>query len=227
MNNTAATNRDLTPYQDFYSDLEPLKATKPNLSRYKVIGAICEVYIPQELRAKGLKLAARTETGRLLAVLGSNTYLVYIPKRHSVIQTSILKIYKVPKLGFSYYPDLEQDSRSLEGEDKQDNLGTDIEADQADDLDAIPSSQLPTLEPGNRQQAVAIPPSSLFPSPPSLDIPRPPQTLAPATTPLQQPPASYQEPRNIEDPMDVDIVHFLNNSARESVIIVNNTTKDP
>lgn len=94
VNCTAATNRDFTPYQDLLDDLEPAKTHKPLLKRYKVIGAHCEVLVAQEKQRKAYKLAPRTEAGRLLAVIGSNTYLVYISQRHAVYKTSILKIFE-------------------------------------------------------------------------------------------------------------------------------------
>jgi hypothetical protein len=94
INSTALTNRDLTAYQELHDGLEPSKTHKPLLKRYKVIGARCEVFLPEEKRSKGYKLAPRTETGYLLAVLGNNTYQVYIPKRHTVLKTSIVKIYE-------------------------------------------------------------------------------------------------------------------------------------
>ena len=121
VNSTAATNRDLTPYQDLYNDLDPTKNHKPDLKKYKVIGAPCEAFIPQERRSKGHKLEARTETGRLLAVLGPNVYLVYIPTRHVVYKTSILKLYEdqIPKL--QLIPTIRQDNKVLEGENARDN----------------------------------------------------------------------------------------------------------
>jgi hypothetical protein len=74
INSTALTNRDLIAYQELYDGLEPSKTYKPLLKRYRVIGACCEVFLPEEKRPKGYKLAPRTETGYLLVVLGNNTY---------------------------------------------------------------------------------------------------------------------------------------------------------
>jgi hypothetical protein len=94
INNTAQTNRDYTPYQALFDELEPNKSHKPSLQHYKEIGSYCEVLIPTEKRIVSEKLLPRTESGRLLAVLGYNTYLVYIPTRHTILKTSIIKIYE-------------------------------------------------------------------------------------------------------------------------------------
>jgi hypothetical protein len=94
INSTTLTNRDLTAYQELHDGLEPSKTYKPLLKRYKVIGARYKVFLPKEKRPKGYKLAPRTKTGYLLVVLGNNIFQVYIPKRYTVLKTSILKIYK-------------------------------------------------------------------------------------------------------------------------------------
>jgi hypothetical protein len=94
INSTTLTNRDLTAYQELHDKLEPSKTHKPLLKRYRVIGACCEVFLPKEKHLKGYKLAPRIEIGYLLVVLGNNTYQVYIPKRHTVLKTSIIKIYE-------------------------------------------------------------------------------------------------------------------------------------
>ncbi|KAK2070916.1 hypothetical protein P8C59_005377 [Phyllachora maydis] len=59
--------------------------------RYRAIGAKGEAIIPLEKRSKSLKFTSRTEECKLLAVLGSKTYLVYIPSRRAVLKTSIVK----------------------------------------------------------------------------------------------------------------------------------------
>ncbi|KAK2072729.1 hypothetical protein P8C59_007066 [Phyllachora maydis] len=59
--------------------------------RYRAIGARGEAIIPLEKRSKSLKFTSRTEECKLLAVLGSKTYLVYIPSRRAVLKTSIVK----------------------------------------------------------------------------------------------------------------------------------------
>ncbi|KAK2073291.1 hypothetical protein P8C59_007580 [Phyllachora maydis] len=59
--------------------------------RYRAIGAKGEAIIPLEKRSKSLKFTSRTEECKLLAVLGSKTYLVYIPSRRAVLKTSTIK----------------------------------------------------------------------------------------------------------------------------------------
>ncbi|KAK2070003.1 hypothetical protein P8C59_004541 [Phyllachora maydis] len=59
--------------------------------RYRAIGAKGEAIIPLEKRSKSLKFTSRTEEYKLLAVLGSKTYLVYIPSRRAVLKTSTFK----------------------------------------------------------------------------------------------------------------------------------------
>ncbi|KAK2074168.1 hypothetical protein P8C59_008395 [Phyllachora maydis] len=62
--------------------------------RYRAIGAKGEAIIPLEKRSKSLKFTSRTEECKLLAVLGSKTYLVYIPSRRAVLKTSTVKFIK-------------------------------------------------------------------------------------------------------------------------------------
>ncbi|KAK2070795.1 hypothetical protein P8C59_005264 [Phyllachora maydis] len=59
--------------------------------RYRAIGGKGEAIIPLEKRSKSFKFTSRTEECKLLAVLGSKTYLVYIPSRRAVLQTSTVK----------------------------------------------------------------------------------------------------------------------------------------
>ncbi|KAK2068031.1 hypothetical protein P8C59_002703 [Phyllachora maydis] len=59
--------------------------------RYRAIGAKGEAIIPLEKRSESLKFTSRTEECKLLAVLGSKTYLVYIPSRRAVFKTSTVK----------------------------------------------------------------------------------------------------------------------------------------
>ncbi|KAK2069720.1 hypothetical protein P8C59_004274 [Phyllachora maydis] len=58
---------------------------------YRAIGARGEAIIPLERRSKSLKFTSRTEECKLLVVLGSKTYLVYIPSRRAVLKTSTVK----------------------------------------------------------------------------------------------------------------------------------------
>lgn len=92
VNKTAITNKEYTPFQLLFDELEPEKTHLPDLSHYKVIGSACEVLIPHENRPKSQKLLPRTESARLLAVLGTKIYLVYIPSRRVVQKTSFIKI---------------------------------------------------------------------------------------------------------------------------------------
>src|SRR6266566_4112385 len=95
INCIAVTNRDLTPYQLFYDELEPaITPYKPDLKTYRAIRSYCEVLIPLEKRPKAYKVKARTEPGRFLAVLGSKTYLIYMPTRNTVIKTPFIKLYE-------------------------------------------------------------------------------------------------------------------------------------
>ncbi|KAK2075430.1 hypothetical protein P8C59_009559 [Phyllachora maydis] len=59
--------------------------------RYRAIGARGEAIIPLEKQSKSLKFTSRTEECKLLAVLGSKTYLVYILSRRVVLKTSTIK----------------------------------------------------------------------------------------------------------------------------------------
>ncbi|KAK2071302.1 hypothetical protein P8C59_005738 [Phyllachora maydis] len=70
VNSTAITNKETTPFQALFDELEP------------------------EKRSKSLKFTSRTEECKLLAVLGSKTYLVYILSRRAVLKTSTVKFIK-------------------------------------------------------------------------------------------------------------------------------------
>ncbi|KAK2075500.1 hypothetical protein P8C59_009622 [Phyllachora maydis] len=91
VNSTAITNKETTPFQALFDELEPGILHIPNLERYRAIGAKGEAIIPLENRSKSLKFTSRTEECKLLAVLGSKTYLVYIPSRRAVLKTSTVK----------------------------------------------------------------------------------------------------------------------------------------
>ncbi|KAK2068646.1 hypothetical protein P8C59_003276 [Phyllachora maydis] len=90
-NSIAVTNKETTPFQALFDELEPGIPYIPNLERYRAIGAKGEAIIPLEKRSKSLKFTSRTEECKLLAVLGSKTYLVYIPSRRAVLKTSTVK----------------------------------------------------------------------------------------------------------------------------------------
>ncbi|KAK2066746.1 hypothetical protein P8C59_000535 [Phyllachora maydis] len=91
VNSTAITNKETTPFQALFDKLEPGIPHIPNLERYRAIGAKEEAIIPLEKRSKLLKFTSRMEECKLLAVLGSKTYLVYIPSRRAVLKTSTVK----------------------------------------------------------------------------------------------------------------------------------------
>ncbi|KAK2066753.1 hypothetical protein P8C59_000542 [Phyllachora maydis] len=91
VNSTAITNKETTPFQALFDELEPGIPHIPNLERYRAIGARGEAIIPLEKQSKSLKFTSRTEEYKLLAVLGSKTYLVYIPSRRAVLKTSTVK----------------------------------------------------------------------------------------------------------------------------------------
>ncbi|KAK2067214.1 hypothetical protein P8C59_000973 [Phyllachora maydis] len=91
VNSTAITNKETTPFQALFDELEPSIPHIPNLERYRAIGARGEAIIPLEKRSKSLKFTSRTEECKLLVVLGSKTYLVYIPSRRAVLKTSTVK----------------------------------------------------------------------------------------------------------------------------------------
>ncbi|KAK2068647.1 hypothetical protein P8C59_003277 [Phyllachora maydis] len=74
-NNIAITNKETTPFQVLFNELEPGIPYIPNLERYRAIDARGEAIIPLEKRSKSLKFTSRTEEYKLLAVLGSKTYL--------------------------------------------------------------------------------------------------------------------------------------------------------
>ncbi|KAK2069085.1 hypothetical protein P8C59_003692 [Phyllachora maydis] len=91
VNSIAITNKETTPFQALFDKLEPGIPYIPNLERYRVIGARGEAIIPLEKRSKSLKFTSKTEECKLLAELGSKTYLVYIPSRRAVLKTSTVK----------------------------------------------------------------------------------------------------------------------------------------
>ncbi|KAH8843614.1 hypothetical protein MCOR01_011808 [Pyricularia oryzae] len=164
VNRTAVTNRELTPYEEFYSEFQPGLPHRPNLGHYRVIGTVCQAIIPLEKRQKSNKLAPRTETVRLLAHLSNSTALVYAPARRAVYKTSTVKILEgipaenlaIPgetlQISEGENPDLEGDSNS-EPED---------EIYSAKILDPVDNNPLPP--------AVTVPPWPVQPTvrPPEL-----------------------------------------------------------
>ncbi len=168
INCTAITNRDLTPYQFFYDELESVIAPyKPDLKVYRAIGSYCEVFIPSEKQLKVYKVKARTEPGRLLAVLGSKTYLVYMLTRNIVIKTPFIKLYE-----FKNPLTLEEISKLIEIRPLndiaiiEDSTGEEVSLD-LPEIDDIGSSESITLE------APRPPELSELPAPGSFRPPEP------------------------------------------------------
>ncbi|KAK2068600.1 hypothetical protein P8C59_003232 [Phyllachora maydis] len=67
VNSTAITNKETTPFQALFDELEPSIPYIPKLERYRAIGAKGEAIIPLEKRSKLLKSTFRTEECKLLA----------------------------------------------------------------------------------------------------------------------------------------------------------------
>ncbi|KAK2067486.1 hypothetical protein P8C59_001224 [Phyllachora maydis] len=67
VNSTVITNKETTPFQVLFDELEPGILHIPNLERYRAIGARGEAIIPLEKRSKSLKFTSRTEECKLLA----------------------------------------------------------------------------------------------------------------------------------------------------------------
>ena len=73
-------------------NLSPGSNNVPNLGRYKVIGAPCDILIPFKKRSKSRKLAFKIKAGRLLAVLSLKTFLVWIPAKKIVVKIAFIKL---------------------------------------------------------------------------------------------------------------------------------------
>ena len=92
INNTAVTNKALTPYQALMDSLNPGQNNMPNLGRYRIIGALYEVLIPSEKRRKAHKLAPKTEPGRFLVILSLKTFLIWVPAKRIVVKTPFIQL---------------------------------------------------------------------------------------------------------------------------------------
>ena len=92
INNTAIINKALTPYQALMDSLNPGQNNVPNLGRYKIIRAPCEVLIPSKKRRKAHKLAPKTEPGRLLTVLSLKTFLIWVPVKKIMVKTLFIQL---------------------------------------------------------------------------------------------------------------------------------------
>ncbi len=99
INCIAVTNRNLIFYQLFYNELKSAIAFhRSDLKTYKTIGSYCEVFILLKKRSKAYKVKAKIELGRLLTILGSKTYLVYMFIRNTVTKTPFIKLYEPKNL---------------------------------------------------------------------------------------------------------------------------------
>ena len=95
VNCIAVTNRDLTLYQLLQDKLKPaITPYIPLLKCYKVISSRCLVTILHKQRVKAYKLAEKAKLGHIIVTLNTKTYLVYIPKKHAIQQTAIIKLLK-------------------------------------------------------------------------------------------------------------------------------------
>ena len=90
INNTAVTNKALTPYQALINNLNPGQNNIPNLGRYRIIKVPCEVLIPSEKRRKAYKLALKTEPRRFLTILSLKTFLIWVPIKRIVVKTPFI-----------------------------------------------------------------------------------------------------------------------------------------
>ena len=72
--------------------LNPGQNNVPNLGRYRIIRAPCEVLIPSEKRRKAHKLALKTEPGRLLVILNLKTFLIWVPVKRIVVKTPFIQL---------------------------------------------------------------------------------------------------------------------------------------
>ncbi|KAK2069824.1 hypothetical protein P8C59_004371 [Phyllachora maydis] len=151
--------------------------------RYRAIGARGEAIIPLEKRSKSLKFTSRTEECKLLAVLGSKTYLVYIPSRRAVLKTSTVKFIEDNTV-------LSQptDNTALEGE----LVDLDLDLEGAISLDP---SNLNTEKP----ISIEIGPSKLEPykssSNSKLDEPLPDKPINPVIVESTRPTISIRKPK--------------------------------
>ena len=92
INNIAVINKVLTLYQALIDSLNPGQNNMPNLGRYRIIGAPCEVLIPFKKKQKAHKLAPKTEPGWLLAILSLKTFLVWVTTKKIMVKTLFIKL---------------------------------------------------------------------------------------------------------------------------------------
>ncbi|KAK2074712.1 hypothetical protein P8C59_008896 [Phyllachora maydis] len=203
VNSTAITNKETTPFQALFNKLEPSIPYIPNLERYRAIGARGEAIIPLEKRSKSLKFTFRTEEYKLLAVLGSKTYLVYIPSRRAVLKTSTVKFIEDNTV-------LSQptDNTALEGELV--DLDLDLEGAVSPD-----PSNLNTEKP----ISIEIGPSKLEPyessSDSELDKPSPDKPINPVIVESTRPIISIRKPE-LPELLELGVFKFLPRSLLPS-----------
>ncbi|KAK2069408.1 hypothetical protein P8C59_003993 [Phyllachora maydis] len=196
VNSTAITNKETTPFQALFDELEPGILYIPNLERYRAIGAKGEAIIPLEKRSKSLKFTSRTEECKLLVVLSSKTYLVYILSRRAVLKTSTVKFIEDNTV-------LSQptDNTALEGE----LVDLDLDLEGAVSLDP---SNLNTEKP----ISIEIGPSKLEPYESSSNkpilIPKPIEVIAP-NQPITNEPPDNSDLISEEDKMQLDYYKLL------------------
>ncbi|KAK2068700.1 hypothetical protein P8C59_003328 [Phyllachora maydis] len=151
--------------------------------RYRAIGARGEAIIPLEKQSKSLKFTSRTEECKLLAVLGSKTYLVYIPSRRAVLKTSTIK-FKEDNIVLSQ----PTNNTALEGE----LVDLDLDLERAVSPDP---SNLNTKKP----ISIEIGPSKLEPyesySDSKLDKPLPDKPINPVIVESTRPTISIRKPK--------------------------------
>ncbi|KAK2073970.1 hypothetical protein P8C59_008207 [Phyllachora maydis] len=186
VNSTAITNKETTPFQALFDELEPGIPYIPHLERYRAIGARGEAIIPLEKRSESLKFTFRTEECKLLVVLGSQTYLVYIPSRRAVLKTSTIK-FKEDNIVLSQ----PTNDMALEGE------LVDLELDLEGAISPDPSN-LNTEKP----ISIEIGPSKLEPyessSDSKLDKPLPDKPINPVIEKSTRPTISIRKPKLLE-----------------------------
>ncbi|KAK2072690.1 hypothetical protein P8C59_007028 [Phyllachora maydis] len=162
-----------------------------------------EAIIPLEKRSKSLKFTSRTEECKLLAVLGSKTYLVYIPSRRAVLKTSTVKFIEDNTV-------LSQptDNTALEGELV--DLDLDLEGAVSPD-----PSNLNTEKP----ISIEIGPSKLEPyessSDSKLDEPSPDKPINPVIVESTRPTISIRKPE-LPELLELGVFKFLPKSLLPS-----------
>ena len=163
---------------------------------YKVIRSYCEVLILPEKRSKVYKVKARIELGKLLAVLGSKTYLVYMFIRNIVIKTLFIKLYE-PK-----------NPLTLEGVSKligirplndvaviEDSTGEGVSLD-LPEIDNIGFSKSTTFEAPGPLKPLGLP------------VPGPFRLLEPENKPLELVFKPFEEPIKLVDSLDLNEIQL-------------------